>query len=170
DSWRPPAGTEFFLRFDLSDAIGNLRHNLAQLEQFHVLTRGRKPEPEPEPVHPLDAIEAMFGNEQLYAAFEDVVRYGHGTIQLVLTRPAGEPMSGRLDTEVRHIPFLDIASPILDDLKVPADRPSAVSRKEVNARLRLKHPLKGLKATDPDLYRAVKSALAKRAAASRRRQ
>lgn len=167
--WRPPAGTEFFLRFDLSDAIGNLRYNLAQLEQFHVLTRGQKPEPEP--VHPMDAIVAMFGLEAVTPAFEDVVKHGHAELLLVLTRNPNEPINDRLDCSLVHIPYPDTGGPL--DEKVPAagrPSPAPVPRKEVNARLRLKHPLKGLKNTNPDLYSAVKSALAKRAAASRRRQ
>lgn len=175
DTWRPPAGTEFFLRFDLSDVIGNLRHNLAQLEKVHILTRGQKPEPEQ--VHPVDAIVAMFGNEQVHRAFQDVVKFHKGTLQLVLTRPPGEPLPDRLDTQVQHIPYLN--SPpdtAVVDAEFPTDERIAslgpariVTRREVNQRLRLKHPLKGLKNNDPDLYRAVKSALAKRSAASRRK-
>lgn len=166
DSWRPPAGTEFFLRFDLSDAISNLRYNLAQLERFHVLTRGQKPEPEP--VHFLEALAATFGAKQLDAAIGDAALHGTGIVQLVFNDAGTE--SATLNFSLQHIPYTSAIAP--KDKPDPAGRPSPapVSRKEVNARLRLKHPLKGLKNTDPDLYRAVKSALSKRAAASRRRQ
>lgn len=178
DNWRPPAGTEFFLRLDLSDAIGNLRHNLAQLERVHILTRGQKPEP----VHPVDAIVAMFGMGAVKPAFEDVVRYGAGTLQLLLSRPLDQPIGDLLDVTLTYIPYQDTIAQVVDagkpedfpdaeliPMPPPPYRLGAVSRKEVNARLRLKHPLKGLKATDPDLYSAVKSALAKRGAASRRK-